>query len=311
MKAGSRRGNRPGGGRRACGRLQRWRGRVGRTWRSLDHRQRLTALAASAMALILVVALSVTAVDRLSYSHHIKQVREDQEQSSDLFSFDPGMIITDARFHDTTGMNTEDIQSFLEEKGAACQGDRCLKNLKVDTATKEGDDLCGRFQGGKGQTAASVIDGAARACGVSQKVLLTILQKEQHLVTAKDPSDFQLKAAMGLSCPDDASCDPKYAGFFNQVYGSARRFRYYQTHRDRYHFRTGAINQVAFSPDRACGGGDVFIENDATALLYIYTPYQPNRAALEAGSGEGNSCSAYGNRNFSLIYRGWFGDPAE
>ena len=57
-----------------------------------------------------------------------------------------------------------------------------------------------------------------------------------------------------------------------------------------------------------CGGSDVYIENKATALLYIYTPYQPNEAALAAGAGEGDSCSSYGNRNFSIIYRGWFGD---
>ena len=54
---------------------------------------------------------------------------------------------------------------------------------------------------------------------------------------------------------------------------------------------------------------EVYIENTATALLYIYTPYQPNLAALEAGAGEGDACSTYGNRNFSIIYSGWFGDP--
>ena len=53
----------------------------------------------------------------------------------------------------------------------------------------------------------------------------------------------------------------------------------------------------------------MYIENKATALLYIYTPYQPNTAALAAGAGEGDSCSAYGNRNFSIIYTGWFGNP--
>jgi hypothetical protein len=55
----------------------------------------------------------------------------------------------------------------------------------------------------------------------------------------------------------------------------------------------------------------VFIENRATALLYIYTPYQPNAAALRAGTGEGNACSSYGNRNFSIIYANWFGNPRE
>ena len=34
-------------------------------------------------------------------------------------------------------------------------------------------------------------------------------------------------------------------------------------------------------------------------------------AALEAGTGEGDACSSYGNRNFSLIYTDWFGNPRQ
>ncbi|MFR0604602.1 hemagglutinin, partial [Bifidobacterium pseudolongum subsp. globosum] len=150
----------------------------------------------------------------------------------------------------------------------------------------------------------------ATACNVSPKVLLTMLQKEQQLVTAnKTPSEFQFKAAMGLSCPDDDSCDPRYAGFFRQVFGSTERYQYYVRHEDQYGFHAGTLNYVQFNPDAACGGSEIYIENTATALLYIYTPYQPNLAALEAGAGEGDACSTYGNRNFSIIYSGWFGDP--
>ena len=49
------------------------------------------------------------------------------------------------------------------------------------------------------------------------------------------------------------------------------------------------------------------IKNKATAALYYYTPYVPNSAALGAGWGLGNSCSAYGNRNFYLYFTTWFG----
>src|SRR5699024_1304734 len=37
------------------------------------------------------------------------------------------------------------------------------------------------------------------------------------------------------------------------------------------------------------------------------TPYQPNKAALAAGYGIGDACSAYGNRNFYNYYTDWFG----
>ena len=47
--------------------------------------------------------------------------------------------------------------------------------------------------------------------------------------------------------------------------------------------------------------------NQATANVYYYTPYQPNSTALAAGYGTGDSCSAYGNRNFYNYFTDWFG----
>jgi hypothetical protein len=67
---------------------------------------------------------------------------------------------------------------------------------------------------------------------------------------------------------------------------------------------------IAYHPNAACGSSTVLIRNQATAGLYNYTPYQPNRAALDAGYGTGDACSAYGNRNFWLRFRDWFG-PTE
>ena len=269
---------------------------------------RAQTLGAALMAAVLVVALCILAVRFVSYRLTVNRVVSHQEQLSQEYVFNPGRIITDHRFHDIVDMNTDDVQAFLDQKGAACNGSTCLRSLHMDVPDRPGDGLCDAYKGGKGQSAAQIIDGAARACGISQKVLLTMLQKEQHLVATDQPAtQVQLQSAMGLSCPDDAECDTRYAGFFNQVYGAAHRFRYYQAHRDQYAYQTKALNDVRFSPDVSCGSGKVYIENDATALLYIYTPYQPNEAALQAGDGEGDRCSSYGNRNFVIIYNNWFG----
>ena len=54
----------------------------------------------------------------------------------------------------------------------------------------------------------------------------------------------------------------------------------------------------------------MFIQNQATAGLYNYTPYQPNAAALAAGYG-GDACSAYGNRNFWNDFTDWFGPTTQ
>ena len=93
------------------------------------------------------------------------------------------------------------------------------------------------------------------------------------------------------------------------MYGAAKRYQYYVQHEDRYGYHAGTLNYIQYNPDASCGGSNVYIENKATALLYIYTPYQPNAAALDAGVGEGDACSTYGNRNFAIIYNSMFGSP--
>ena len=284
------------------------RKRRGGTKRGRMTLRRAQTVGTTLMAIVLVVALCILAVRFVSYRLMVGRTIRHQEQLSQEYVFNPGRIITDHRFHDTVEMNVDDVQAFLDQKGASCNGSTCLRSLHMDVPNRPSDGLCDAYKGSKGQSAAQIIDGSARSCGISQKVLLTMLQKEQHLVATDQPAtQVQLQSAMGLSCPDDAHCDANYAGFFNQVYGAAHRFRYYQAHRDQYAYQTKALNDVRFSPDASCGSGKVYIENDATALLYIYTPYQPNEAALQAGDGEGNRCSSYGNRNFVIIYNSWFG----
>src|SRR5699024_7487348 len=70
------------------------------------------------------------------------------------------------------------------------------------------------------------------------------------------------------------------------------------------------MNTILGNPNSACGTSQVYIENWATAALYIYTPYRPNQAALNAQWGVGDAWSTYGNRNFYLFFQEWFGSTA-
>ena len=269
----------------------------------------LLALAALLVAVLLMAAIMGT-VRLVQYWGELKEAQRRQAEYAEAYDFDPGNIITDENLFNSSAMTEQQVQNFLNDKGSACNGSQCLKQYAADTEDKPADSLCKAYQGGRQQSAAAIIDASARACGISQRVLLTMLQKEQHLVTATAPTAWQYEAAMGLSCPDTASCDPQYAGFLNQVYGAAHRLRSYMAHEANYPYRAKRLTAIRYHPRAACGSSQVYIENTATALLYIYTPYQPNEAALKAGSGEGDACSSYGNRNFALIYSGWFGDPA-
>ncbi|NMM92925.1 hemagglutinin [Bifidobacterium oedipodis] len=255
------------------------------------------------VAVICVIALVVALVRFTNWRTQVQAAESEQLRLAQTYDFNPGNIISDGQFFNGSAMSQAEVQAFLQSQGGA------LASMTFDTSDESGESLCQDYTGAKGESAAAIITKAGQACGVSQKVLLTVLQKEQHLVAATNPSDFQIKSAMGLNCPDDADCDPAYAGFFRQVYGAAKRYRYYAANEDRYGYHAGALNYIQYHPNEACGGSEVYIENKATALLYIYTPYQPNLAALAAGGGEGDSCSSYGNRNFALIYQSWFGSP--
>lgn len=272
-------------------------------WRRASFAMRFKIISIGMIVTICVIALVTGLAHFLRWYSDLQTAEARQLELSQQYNFDPGNIISDGQFFNGNAMSEAEIQSFLESKGGA------IATMRFDTTTQKADELCGEYKGAKQESAAAIIEKSGRACKVSQKVLLTVLQKEQHLVTATNPNDFQLKSAMGLSCPDDASCDPQYAGFFKQMFGSAKRYQYYVRHEGDYAYQSGKLTSILYNPDKNCGSADVYIRNKATALLYIYTPYQPNKAALEAGDGEGDSCSTYGNRNFSNIYNYWFGNP--
>jgi hypothetical protein len=182
----------------------------------------------------------------------------------------------------------------------------CLADFAQSTVTQPaaGPGHCAEYRGGIRERASRIIAKTAAACGVSPRTLLVLLQKEQSLLTR--PSESGYLRAMGYGCPDTADCDTKYFGFFNQVYNAAWQFRQYTEEPER-QYHMGPVD-VQYHPDAACGASRVEIENQATANLYNYTPYQPNPATI-ADPRVGDACSAFGNLNFWRIWHRWFGDP--
>ena len=252
--------------------------------------------------------------------------------------FRAGRIIDDPVFFDGNAMNVTEVQMFLNAKVPECDTNgtqfttrwnggagryytraewgalngnpapyTCLKDYSENTPTRAADAYCsGTFFGGV-KSAARIIDDVSRACSVSQKALIVLLQKEQSLITDDWPWAIQYRSATGYGCPDTAACDEAYYGFFNQVYNAARQFQRYIHQANLFNFRSGQTAYVQFNPNAGCGGSNVFIENPATAALYNYTPYQPNAPALDNLYGTGDGCSAYGNRNFWRMFNDWFG----
>jgi len=233
--------------------------------------------------------------------------------------FNPAFIVSDEEFYNANAMTAAEIQTFLNQRVPTCHPELsngpsdpivCLKDYRMTTVTQPADAYCkGTYVGAANESAATIIYKVSQACGVSPKALLVTLEKEQGLVTHTWPSSYRYDKAMGFACPDTAPCDTQYFGFQNQVWRAARQFQRYKASPSSYNYRAGVPNIIGYNPNAACGSSTVVIQNQATAGLYNYTPYQPNAAALNNLYGTGDGCSAYGNRNFWRLWTDWFGSP--
>jgi hypothetical protein len=221
-----------------------------------------------------------------------------------------GAIITDNLFYDNTSMSVEQVQAFLDGKVTSCAaGYTCLKSYVENPSTKVNNIGGGTVDGG--WTSAQIIKYAADTSRISPRSLLVLLQKESGLVTKTAPTSTTYRTATGYGCPDTAPCDAQYYGFYNQVTQAAAAFRRYADNPTNYRYRAGTTTAIYWHPDLdRCGSQNVTIQNQATAGLYIYTPYQPNAASLAAYPGTGDSCSSYGNRNFWYLWNNWFGSTS-
>ncbi len=245
--------------------------------------------------------------------------------------FSAGRIIDDGNFFNGSTMDEPGIQAFLNAKVPVCDTNgtqaygsttraaygaangypapyTCLKDFTQSIPAVGQDAYCG-YVGGGTKSAAQIIYDVSVACSISPKVLLVLLQKEQTLVTDDWPWPSEYQSATGYGCPDTAACDSTYYGFFNQVYNAAHQYQRYAKQSSTFNFSPGRTSNIQYNPSASCGGSNVYIQNQATADLYNYTPYQPDAAALNNLYGTGDSCSAYGNRNFWRLYSDWFGSP--
>lgn len=262
--------------------------------------------------------------------------------------FNPGRIIDDdVFFRRQPTMTVAEIQTFLNSKVPVCDiwGTQpyagttraayaaskgvstpftCLKDYRENTIAGKPNQagLCYGWGGGD-MSAAQIIYYVSESCGINTKVLLVLLQKEQGLITDDWPWPIQYKTATGYGCPDTEACDTQYYGFFNQLYSAARQYKIYAMYPEDYNYAPKQTLYIKWHPDfdsgrrdalgriiweDRCGGTNVYIQNQATAGLYNYTPYQPNATALSDVYGnQDDGCSAYGNRNFWRYYRDWFG----
>ncbi|MGA0568778.1 hypothetical protein ACO2Q7_15720 [Rathayibacter sp. KR2-224] len=221
--------------------------------------------------------------------------------------FTPGLIISDFAFYDSASMSQAQVERFLETRQCVpAEGSPCLADYRQDTPDEPTEYAhCAAYHGASNEPASAIIVKIGRACGISPKVLLVLLQKEQSLLTHPTASGYQ--RATGYGCPDTAACDANYFGFFNQLYNAAWQFREYTVDGASWRYHVGRV-AIQYHPNAACGSSMVDIRDQATANLYNYTPYQPSPQTLKR-PGAVSDCSTFGNFNFWRLYKEWFGSP--
>ncbi|MGV9002169.1 MAG: hypothetical protein ACOH18_04440 [Candidatus Saccharimonadaceae bacterium] len=172
------------------------------------------------------------------------------------------------------------------------------------------------------KSAAEIIKNVAIKYQLNPKVLIVKLATESPGPLTSDSWPFQRQYlyAMGSHCPDSgpngsANCDANYSGFSLQMDSAGSLIRGYLDNMTQpwwTYKKPFQTNYVLWQvTERNCGGSNLYLQTKATAALYTYTPYQPNSAALNNMYGTGDTCSAYGNRNFWRVWNDWFGSTLD
>jgi hypothetical protein len=241
-------------------------------------------------------------------------------------TFQAGHIIDDNIFTNSGSLTEIQIQQFLNNAVGVCQASStCINNYAENPTTFQNNygntsinpNNPGSMPAGW-QSAAQIIFNQTQAYGINPEVLLVTMEKEQGLTTSTNPPYSAFEYSMGYACPDTSPCSGNYADFYSQISGSAWQFRDYLNNPGAFNYWIGN-NNIAYAP--GCAGSVVDIQNAATAALYIYTPYQPDANVLAntnpvgssypGGTVSGDSCAAYGNRNFWWYFNSWFGPSVD
>ncbi len=196
--------------------------------------------------------------------------------------FNPNNILSDASLGDYNSMTVEQIRDFVDSKGGTL-------GTYIDPVVK--------------LPAYWVIWQTAQEFKISPKFILTMLQKEQSLVTDNNPSQSQYDWAVGYSCYGGICLD-KYKGFGMQIRSMANKIinnyiadlNVKGLHKKNYYctFTKWCIGDPKETQDYQL----IIPQNKITAALYTYNPYRGGTVV------DGYKIGA--NYNFWKIWNSWF-----
>ncbi len=199
--------------------------------------------------------------------------------------FNPNNIITDSQLLNSDTMTISDIQSFLESHNSYLANYKTIDTYgQVKTAAEiiynasvNNYDCEGVLGLSDKPTELEKKEKCKSITTVNPQFLLILLQKEQSLISERNPSTKQLNWATGYGCPDGRSCNPYWKGFGKQVNSAALQFWWYLQNPKQYNFQAGK-SYTFNNPYGTISQKKVTVipKNIATAALYNYTPHVYN-----------------------------------
>ena len=187
--------------------------------------------------------------------------------------FNPHNIITDDEMFNKSSLSKAAIQTFLERENSVLARYSTVLNGQV-LKTSE------------------IIWQTGQKFGVNPKFLLATLEKEQGLIHSSQATEKALDWATGYSCYG-GTCKEKHQGLVNQLEATAETQKIYQQRAAEFGFRVGVAT-------KSFDGFEVVPENQATANLFIYTPYVGYSPELGITQPYG------GNRLFWRVWQQYF-----
>jgi len=192
--------------------------------------------------------------------------------------FDPNNIISDEEILDSSSMTLAEIDEFLKSRGGYIAYNKFKDHEgNIKTATEIIYNASNNYDCSKASISANPTKAEKEAkCDkvtINPKFLLVLLQKEQSLLTEKNPTQRQLDWANGYGCPDGEACNKRWEGFGKQVNSAALQFFDYVKNPNRYSYKTGNSYEVT---NTGRPSSMIRPANHATAGLYNYTPHVYN-----------------------------------
>lgn len=187
--------------------------------------------------------------------------------------FDPNNIITDQELLNKNSLSKAAIQEFLKRE----------------------DGVLSRYSqiiNGKTMSSAEMIWEVSQKHDINPKFILTNLEKEQGLIHSNQATEKALDWATGYGCYG-GGCKEKYRGFYNQIEATAETQQIYWDKAGQWAFKVGqTTNSYDDYPVKPA--------NQATANLYVYTPYVGYSPEIGVTAPYG------GNRLFWRIWQRYF-----